>query len=109
MATYPTAPGYRTAIKPLTKTRTRVSESGIPRQQDLAAETAFEIMVEHPLITASEVSTLQAFYNANAYSDNTILGNDGDTYDVWFVEDYTIRAVSPTISTVSTRLVGNRQ
>jgi len=109
MATYPTSPAYRTTVRPITRTRTKVSESGIPRQQNLSAVTAFEITVEHPLITASEISTLQSFHDTNAYNDNEIVGNDGDTYDCWFAEDYTIRAISSTYSTATTRLVANRQ
>lgn len=109
MATYPSSPGYKTNIRPISKTRTNVSESGIPRQQNLGAETAFEIFVEHPLIEAADVSTLQSFYNTNAYNDNVITGSDGDTYDCWFAEDYTIRPISASFFTASTRLVANRQ
>lgn len=109
MAAYPTTPEFRTVIRPLTRTRTFVSESGVPRQQNLGEETAFRIEVVHPFITSAQVSTLQTFYNTNAYNDNTIVGNDGDTYDVLFETDYEIIFRSPTLFDAKCVLVGTRQ
>jgi hypothetical protein len=86
-----------------------VSESGVPRQQNLGEETAFRIEVTHPLITSAQVTTLQSFYTTNAYNDNTIVGNDGDTYDVLFETDYEIMHNGGTWFTAKCVMVGTRQ
>lgn len=109
MAAYPSSPAYRTTITPATKNRVRTAESGVPRLSSLSEETAFRIVVVHPYITSSDVSTLQSFYAANQYGDNTIDASDGNTYDCWFEQDYEIEAVSGTYFHARTVLIANRQ
>lgn len=109
MAAYPSSVPFKTTIRPLTRVRLEPSESGVVRGQSLSAVHAYEILVEHPFCTAAQVATLQSFFSTNEYADNTIPGNDGNTYDCWFLQDYQITPVSGTYFNVTTRLAANRQ
>lgn len=109
MAAYPTSPAFKTKVTPLTQLRVQVAESGKVRGSSLSEETAHTIEVVHPLITSSEVSSLQTFYDTNRYEDNTIPASDGNTYDFWYQSDYTIEVVSATFFNARVTLVANRQ
>ena len=109
MAAYPTTPYFNTNVRPLTKVRTQIAESGVIKSTNLAEEDAYTIDVEHPGITSADVSTLQSFYQTNKYNSNTIPAADGNTYDFVFTEDYRIERISATYFTARNRLVANRQ
>lgn len=111
MPAYPTSPGFNTSVKPLTRTRTRVSESGIPRQQDLSDVPTYEITVEHPIITTADMATLHSFYDTNQYADLTITAGDGRAYDAWYLTPYESRKVrnSGNFLTARTKLVATPQ
>lgn len=109
MAAYPTSPAFKSTVKPASKLRLNVTESGKVRASSLAEEDVYRIEVIHPLITSAEVNTLQSFYTTNRYSDNTITASDGDAYDCWFESDYEIESVGPTFFNARTTLIANRQ
>lgn len=109
MASYPSSPAYRTDIKPISRVNARVTSSGNVRGSNLEAQTAYRITVTHPYITTSDIATLRAFRSLYVFADNTIVGNDGETYDCWYETDYEIIEHSAVFYTATCTLLANIQ
>ena len=107
MAAYPSI-GLQHNISPLNPRISDVSDAGTVRTVDLNEVTAYRISITHPLIDSTDRATLQTFYDTNRDSVNTIT-LAGDTYDVQFMQDYSVESVSSAFFDLSTVLVGNKQ
>lgn len=106
MAAYPSI-GLRYSIKPESKQIPDISAAGTIRTVDLGEDVVYRINIEHPLIESTDKDTLLTFYSTNKASVNTIT-LAGDTYDITFAEDYTIKQDSATYFTLSTVVYGVR-
>lgn len=105
MAAYPPTIGRRHSITPMNQRRVDVSDSGTPRLVDLIERTVYRIHVTHPFASATDCTTLQAFYNANRSNVNTIVLN-GVTYQVVFASDYSLDQGNAAYRDVSVDLTG---
>jgi len=109
MPTYPDVPTRTRRIKRDNQPKPEVSEGGIIRAQDLSAQAVYDIELEHPYITASQVSTLQTFYsnNKNATITTRQLA-DGNTYDCEHIYEPEVEDHNATYKTVRQKLIGTR-
>jgi hypothetical protein len=106
MAAYPDI-GLQAEIQHINGPRSDLSEAGTFRTLDLTTKNAYRVQLVHPLLTASEVDTLEAFYAANKGGDVTIT-LFGKSYTLRFERGYTPRSISATRTELSVSLVGNR-
>lgn len=109
MATYPAVDFKTKSIKRRNKPSVDISETGIVRAQDLSAVAVYDIEIEHPFITASQVNTLQSFYDSNKFLEITTQAlSDGATYTCLMVDEPEIKDLNGIYKHVTQRLVGTR-
>lgn len=107
MAAYPSI-GLQHNIRPLNPRRVNVSDAGTVRSIDLNEVTAYRIAIVHPLVNSTDRATLQTFYDTNRDAVNTIT-LAGDTYDVQFVNDYSVDSVNASFFNLSVVMKGTKQ
>ena len=109
MATYPDVPTKTRQIKPVNKLKTDISHGGTLRAQDLSATTQYEITLDHPLLTAAQVTTLEDFFTANKNTVITTLAlSDGNTYDCLHVHEPEVQNEKGYFARCTQRLIGTR-
>lgn len=106
MAAYPSI-GLKHTISPLTQRVVDVSDAGTIRTVDLSVGVAYAISIEHPLISSSEVTTLESFYSTNKTSSNTITLR-GVTYNFLFQGAYTIQSVNSSFYNASIKIIATK-
>lgn len=106
MAAYPSI-GLQYAIKPESKQRVDISAAGTIRSVSLNEDTVYRISITHPLVDSTDRDTLLAFYDTNKANVNTVT-LAGDSYNITFAEDYSIKQDSATYFTLSTVVYGVR-
>ena len=109
MPTYPDVPTRTRKIARNNNPETEVSDGGIIRSQDLAAQSVYDIELEHPYITASQVATLLLFYDNNKNDTITTAAlADGNTYDCEHIYEPEIEDHNAVYKTVRQKLIGTR-
>lgn len=107
MAAYPSI-GRLTTVKPISRRKVDISDAGTIRSADYNEETVYAVDIRHPLIDATDLATLQAFYDAE--KNNVVqVTHRGVTYDCQFTRDIESDDVSPAWVNASADLVGVKQ
>ena len=107
MATYPTL-GKRTTVRALNDRKTDISEAGGVRIVDLSAAQVYEVQVEHPLISATDLATLRTFWTTNKNVANTITAGDGYSYSGYFVNEPEVDVINNSWANARVTIVGSR-
>jgi hypothetical protein len=106
MAAYPDI-GLQFDVQHINGPQSDLSEAGTFRTLDLTTQDAYRVRIVHPLVSATDRDTLEAFYTANKGSDNTItLG--GKDYTLKYERGYSIRSISATYFELATTMIGSR-
>jgi hypothetical protein len=97
------------SITPLNPVVTDVSDGGVLFAQDLGQTLQYEIVLEHPLISAAEYLSLKTFYAANRTTTvTTPTLADGATYDGIMIGEPQLIEQDGVFNTVRTIIHGSR-
>lgn len=79
---YPDVQTKTLSVRCINAPKPEVTEGGVIRSQDLAAQWVYEITLEHPFLDLVEVETLDAFWEAHVDDADIVTPelSDGYTY-----------------------------